>query len=398
MICKLSFVFFQEAVCLTCGIVASEIKLVDAPFTPATSSTFVPYSSFAARIHRKKKPPKTLVHGLEVIERLCHENDVKQHSNLKEVVINIFKHLCSIRNFRTQEDAGVTAACCLFQVFRENEQVIPIKTICRQIQCAKGKFSHCLKYVKSYEKDHPNSAFNALKKMEDEISEEHPSVSMKSLIREVCSNADPEEKNVLMEKTTSLLKLADDCWLFTGRSPRSVVVACAYLCWKSLKPSRKKASFVKFCKSFGISEPVAKLRIPELKELLLKLGKKIPHYNPNYVNEENLLFHLTTILENSETLRNDLLPDTHKRDAVNFKEYTTFRFPPDCVPRKEPKSSVIYAPDMNASDVEISDSEIESYIRSDVKKKVSELFKKNYLSVTESKSSNNLDSQDSSKL
>lgn len=366
--------YLQIEVCKSCGIVVEDTTLSSAECV-VSRSTFTPFSRSEARLHKKKSKPIPLIHGLRVLDNLCHVNSITS-SSAKAEVTALFKLVVSVRRFSKKEDGGTAVACCLFLLLRKNKETIPINTLCKQVPCTKRKFSFFLKFLKSclscnekfkqYSFILDNNVYDSQQKEEDEIPDIVP-----SLIREICVKAETEEKAQLMDKTASLVKLAYSCWLFTGRSPRSVVVASAFLSWKSMLRIRKSISFANFCNKFEIHERTAVLRIPELKALLLKLGKMIPSRTENYVNENNLLFHLNTILEHSETLRNDLFPDSYTCNEVDTAEFSNFRYPSIKInrhPRKEASDAVHYDSDMNASDVEIPDSEIDSYLVSDKKK------------------------------
>lgn len=322
-----------------------------------------------------------------VLDNLCHINNIP--SRLKAEVTDLFKLIVSTRHFKQREDAGTTVACCLFLIQRRYKEAITITTLCKQAQCTKGKFSFFLKYLKSCLSS--NEKFeqfayildNTAIECTEQDSEEKVADTIESLIRVVCDKAKNGEKAELMEKTAALVKLADSCWLLTGRSPRGVVVASAYLCWKSMHYSKshiRKTSYPKFCKELGIREPLARLRIPELQDLLVKLGKHIPSFCKNFVNEKNVFFHLNTILEQSESLRNELFPHEYTKEEVAAVEFSNFRYPPlNNTPRAESTTNVQYDPDMHASDIEISDSEIELYLISDSKRKIIELCEQNKL-------------------
>lgn len=369
----------QIEVCKSCGIVVEDITLSSAECF-VSRPTFTPFSKSEARLHQKKSKPIPLLHGLKVLDNLCHVNSIPSSSPLKAEITALFKLVVSVRKFSKKEDGGAAVACCLFLRLQKNKQTIPINTLCKQVPCTKRKFSFYLKVLKSclscneefkqYSFILDDSAYDSTQKDEEEVPNIVP-----SLIHEICVKAKTEEKAQLIDKTASLVKLAYSCWLFTGRSPRSVVVASAFLSWKSMLRMRKSISFAKFCEKFEIYEPRAKIRIPELKALLLNLGEKIPSRTENYVNKKNLLFHLNTILEHSETLRNDLFPDSYTCEEVDTAEFFNFRYPSiKRNPRKEASDAVHYDSDMNASDIEIPDSEIESYLVSD-KKKIIEFCK-----------------------
>lgn len=377
--CGESAVEEDEQVCSSCGIVIDDITF-GTEFTSFQRVRYTPLTRAGARILNKAKPKIGLTYGLSSLKNLCHVYSIPSETELE--LTEMLKNVYPSKRFKLKEDVGVLGGCCLFLLQRRNNQSIPINDICHQLDCTRRKFGYFLSFLKSWLAiTHQNFLLNPVEEgdgifaqcqKKDRIADPDLPERAESLIPAVCIHASEEEKDKLMKKTVELVKLANSCWLFTGRSPHSVVVACAFLCWKSLNPHRKKSSFAKFCSALKIREPVAKLRIPEIKALLLKLGRKIPSYTKDYVNEDNFLFHLDTILENSETLRNDLLPDEFCQEEINCKEFDSFRFPPKRIPRKIPESAVTYDSDMNASDIEISDSEIESYIVYNTQKKTIE--------------------------
>lgn len=360
----------QGQVCESCGVVVEGIQLNnEISRTPYTSIIPRTRNKFERCLKKTKPVPAALTHGLDCLKNLWHIFQIPQ--NREDEAANILKSAYKAKRFKRKEDFAVLAGCCLY-LFQKKHEFISLKEICAQLQCTRKKFSKMLNFLKSWasSKNIDWSASgnegwfsNGHLISDDEEEDIDLPTAAKYLIHVVCAKAPEAEKKLLLKKTGDLLKLANSCWLFTGRSPHSVVVACAFLCWKSMHLHQKRTSFSRFCSDFGIREPVAKVRIPELKELLLKLGRKIPSCTPNYVNESNLLFHLDTILDNSETFRNDLLADEFSEEAVNSKEFSTFRIPVKNPPRKIANTAITYPEDMNASDIEISDSEIESYIR-----------------------------------
>lgn len=75
------------------------------------------------------------------------------------------------------------------------------------------------------------------------------------------------------------MELAGDSWIVTGRRPIPIMTAAMYLAWQSLKPSRLRLKYTleKFCRVAQVTpHRVAKKRVVEMKEVLCKLGKEIP--------------------------------------------------------------------------------------------------------------------------
>ncbi|KAM8827662.1 transcription factor IIIB 50 kDa subunit isoform 2-T2 [Spinachia spinachia] len=88
-----------------------------------------------------------------------------------------------------------------------------------------------------------------------------------------------ENHKDLTKRAVELVELAADTWIVTGRQPVPVMMAAIYLSWQSLKPNRHrlKLSLDKFCQLAKVKKqkPAAN-RVTEMKEVLWKLGKEIP--------------------------------------------------------------------------------------------------------------------------
>ncbi|XP_015929400.1 transcription factor IIIB 50 kDa subunit [Parasteatoda tepidariorum] len=352
----------EEQVCKACGIVCDDIQF---GIECNKDLSFKPFQSTASR----KPRAEALNHGIDAVDFLCHQFNIT--ADVKMETLNLLKEIYASRrkvgkSFKMKEDVGVLAGCCLLNIQRKHKLPVPINGFCSSLKCNKKKILKMTKVLQNYLID------NILSEEESEdynqdISVVNSSVedneSLESYTATLLSHAPEAIKNELIQKTTTLAKLADSCWLLTGRSKLGVVSAAAYLCWKSMNP-KNKLTLPGFCREYSLNVTKARSRVPELKDMLLKLGANIPSKTANYVTDKNIIFHLGYILENSESLRNDLLSDKFTTDAVNQKEFETFR---DCYSKPKPVKLHVssYADDMNASDIEISDTEIASYIRTD---------------------------------
>lgn len=102
----------------------------------------------------------------------------------------------------------------------------------------------------------------------------------------------------------ALVELAADSWIVTGRRPIPIMMASIFLAWQSLNPSkhRLKFSLDKFCQLAKVhkNKPASK-RITEIKEVLCKLGKEIPWVR-EAVSPDNVVQHVEDILKNRYAL------------------------------------------------------------------------------------------------
>lgn len=113
-----------------------------------------------------------------------------------------------------------------------------------------------------------------------------------------------EDSKVLMKRSVSLVELAGDSWIVTGRKPLPIILATVYLAWQSLKPNKPRLSFTldKFCQLAKVQKHKSAItRISELKEALCKLGKEIPWVGET-VKPGNVVQHVGDILEHRHVL------------------------------------------------------------------------------------------------
>uniref|UniRef100_A0A3Q3K589 Transcription factor IIIB 50 kDa subunit n=1 Tax=Monopterus albus TaxID=43700 RepID=A0A3Q3K589_MONAL len=191
-----------------------------------------------------------------------------------------------------------------------------------------------------------------------------------------------ENSKDLTRCAVALVELAADSWIVTGRKPVPIIMAAVYLAWQSLRPTKQrlKTSLEKFCQIAKVNKyrPAVK-RIAEIKEALCKLGKEIPWVR-EAVTPDNVVQHVEDILQHRYALlrramrtHQDLVEQTpnsssvkhgpHERNDVELNWGKRVLFAPPCVIRA--KRRRVEQPELQdvTGDEEISDSEIDSYIR-----------------------------------
>lgn len=113
-----------------------------------------------------------------------------------------------------------------------------------------------------------------------------------------------ETSKDLTKRAVALVELAADSWIVTGRKPIPVMMAAIYLAWQSLKPNKQRLKFSldKFCQMAKVNKNnAASRRINEIKEVLCKLGKEIPWVR-EAVTPDNVARHVEDILQHRYAL------------------------------------------------------------------------------------------------
>lgn len=123
----------------------------------------------------------------------------------------------------------------------------------------------------------------------------------------------------------ALVELAGDSWIVTGRRPIPIMTAAMYLAWQSLNPSRLRLKYTleKFCRVAQVTpNRVAKKRVAEMKEVLCKLGREIPWQTaaptPGEVlmQVDDILKHRHALLRRAVQAHEDTLLLSECRDSL----------------------------------------------------------------------------------
>lgn len=199
-----------------------------------------------------------------------------------------------------------------------------------------------------------------------------------------------ESCQALSKRAVALVELAADSWIVTGRRPVPIMTAAMYLAWQSLKPSRLRLKYTldKFCRMAQVApHRVAKKRVAEMKEVLCKLGREIPWETvaPTpadvLLQVEDILKHRHALLRRAMRAHEDLVPESVEEETRNgpSEEHGSSAAAEGCEPERNWGKQLLFAPPCVVrpkrrrverpegkevtGDEEISDSEIDSYIR-----------------------------------
>uniref|UniRef100_A0A3B4AJ92 Transcription factor IIIB 50 kDa subunit n=1 Tax=Periophthalmus magnuspinnatus TaxID=409849 RepID=A0A3B4AJ92_9GOBI len=164
----------------------------------------------------------------------------------------------------------------------------------------------------------------------------------------------------LTKRALALVELAADSWIVTGRRPVPIMIAATYLSWQSLQPTklRLKMTLDKFCQMTKVDKnrPAMK-RVTEIKEMLY-----IQQCDAK--NKKTMRTKTAELKTSSKTGSSVLETERANNGACDEPNWgKRLLFAPPCVvnpkKRKRAPSNQINV----TGDEEISDSEIDSYIR-----------------------------------
>ncbi|KAM9306317.1 transcription factor IIIB 50 kDa subunit isoform 2-T2 [Pholidichthys leucotaenia] len=243
-----------------------------------------------------KRPCVNLIKGVERVGALCRI--LKVNSQIEELSKSYFREAYQnpsfIRSGLPKKD--VLAGSCVLLGCRMLSWPVTMATVGFLVDADPLTVGSVYQeVVKSLKIEAP--LFNVTDVMEAHSREYQ--ISSPDVPKELAEN--PAE---LTKRAVALVELSTDSWIVTGRRPAPIMMAATYLAWQSLNPNRQRLRLTlgKFCQVAKVTKQKAALqRIVEMKEMLCKLGKEIPWLRET-VTPDNVVVQLGDILENRYAL------------------------------------------------------------------------------------------------
>ncbi|KAI5614312.1 transcription factor IIIB 50 kDa subunit [Silurus asotus] len=364
-------------VCQDCGSVISE-GLFTTVLSEEKYSKAVPYY---ASTQVAKTPCPNLIKGLVRVRALCRI--LRLSKRMESDVANLFERAYQHPHFLNGHlmKKEMLGGSCVLSVCRQNNWPVALGTIGMLLDAdppSIGAIYNDLNQALNIQNT-TSSSFTELLEVHCHEFKLNPSDVPDIYVESV---------DRLVQRSTALLELAADLWLVTGRHPLPLLTACVYIAWQSLKPmARMKCTLKKFCElaklpnlkqTGGMRRDTAVRRIGELREALCKLGRVLPWLRGGAVEPSSICTLVEDILSYRRTLmlqamRNSELDlKAEEQSAASCEEVhwgkRNLFVPPSARKAKRPRLDSP-VPNVNG-DENISDTEIESYIRSPEEVKV----------------------------
>lgn len=290
--------------------------------------------------------------------------------------------LSGIRAARLQKKE-VVVGCCVLITCRQHNWPLTMGAICTLLYADLDVFS---------------STYMQIVKL---LGLDVPSLCLADLVKSYCSSfnlfqASPsmpakyvEDKDKMLSRTLLLVELANETWLVTGRHPLPIITAATFLAWQSLRPSdRLTCSLARFCKLANVDLPYpAASRLQELLAVLLQMASQLAWLQVLKLDKRSVVKHIGDLLQHRHMLVRMAFQDGTAEVETKQQQQqqgqgqqeevgdSTFGLPkrkrpaspalllPPCM-LKPPKRTHTRPPDsVVTGDEDISDSEIEQYLR-----------------------------------
>ncbi|OCT86700.1 hypothetical protein XELAEV_18020389mg [Xenopus laevis] len=355
----------DQLVCADCGCILSE-GLITTTVSEETSLQAVRYSDSTGE---NDSVTYCMKRGIIRVRDLCRV--LRLPDGFVDTALSYYKQAVGLPLYRlvSIEKKEIIVGCCVYITCRQQQWPITMGTICSLIYAKKELFA---------------SLFMDIVQV---LKVDVPSISLQNLVKSHCrsfklfkdsSEVPPqyaEKLDTVSERTVQTVELAYETWLVTGRHPIPMITAAAYISWQSFQPSRRlSCSLSRFCKLSDVDmPPPSTIRLKELQETLIKLAYHLPWLKILSLNRKNIVQHLGDLLKHRALLLRRALAVTEaelskgtEASSSTDQLNSTLVFLPPCVsnPKKRSRSVAFPCGDLDITgDEEISDSEIEQYLR-----------------------------------
>lgn len=266
----------------------------------------------------------------KLADRLCFTRDMKQELN-KYVKDSLYAELHHTSRGKMISVAGI----CAYITMIKNGKPVTVSEICSITDCAKQDFASLYyKYLSQYPQNHPG-----LQKLDQLIP-----CSLKAV------SFEESEKLKINKLVHDLLALFDQIMLIESKCPSLLILAASFIAWKSLERSRSATPFSKF-------RTITRLRseknhatvlrhVKELEDQMIRLAASIPWLSHIKITRSTTSHYVNEVLQ----FKKSVIYDHKSQVELN-------QIPP------KPTAAPVVEETVDG-DQEISDSEIDMYIRS----------------------------------
>uniref|UniRef100_H3AZX7 Transcription factor IIIB 50 kDa subunit n=2 Tax=Latimeria chalumnae TaxID=7897 RepID=H3AZX7_LATCH len=298
----------NQLVCVECGYVLTEGLLT----TTLSDETHFQVVRFTQSTEQTKQPTRSKIRGLKRVRDLCKILCLPYVC--EEKAVSYYQRAFDHPSYHTVrvEKKEILVGCCVYVSCRQHNWPLTVSTICSLLHADKGLFTTVfLNVIKEFELDVPAQSLTDLVKTycdSFQVFQNSRSVPPKFV----------EEKEKVVQRASQIVELASETWLVTGRHPIPIIIAASYLAWQSLRPAdRLSCSLLRFCKLAGVDFPSpASLRLKEISEVLAKLASQLAWLRVLNLNKKTVVKYIGDILHHRIVLLRNAIKSTFDATAA----------------------------------------------------------------------------------
>lgn len=284
----------SQLVCSDCGCVVTE-GVLTTTYSDEGNLREVTYSRSTGE---NEQVSRSQQRGLRRVRDICRI--LQLPSTFEDTAVAYYQQAyrhSGIRAARLQKKE-VLVGCCVLITCRQHNWPLTMGTICTMLYADLDMFSGTyMQIVKLLGLDVPSLCLADLVKTycsSFKLFQVTPSLPAKFV----------EDKEKMLSRTLKLVELADETWLVTGRHPLPVITAAAFLAWQSLQPSdRLTCSLARFCKLANVDLPYpASSRLQELLAVLLRMAEQLAWLQVLRLDKRSVVKHIGDLVQHRHML------------------------------------------------------------------------------------------------
>ncbi|GFY70587.1 hypothetical protein TNIN_301281 [Trichonephila inaurata madagascariensis] len=257
-------------------------------------------------------------HGLEILRRIFEIKLIDEST--RHTIENLFKSIDREHYIEGEKNVDILVVACFLYIIRRHKDYarVTMTEMGSRIKCSPELLKEYLKFVEFYCNDGENQRSEnvGIRNLEESVRK----VLSSDGVRKLCQKYKVNEDNFLTT-TLLLVKLADSCWIVTGRPLENVIKVCAYFGFMSVL-QKLVLPFNRFCFQSGFGYYKCRERFAEVKRMILTLSKPLSR---QALDVKTCISHISTILKESHILRNHLLGKVNSKKEFDRLEYALYR-------------------------------------------------------------------------
>ncbi|XP_022091682.1 transcription factor IIIB 50 kDa subunit-like [Acanthaster planci] len=229
-------------------------------------------------------PSRNLKPWMSYLKEVCSMMGLS--AEMEKGVVDIFSQACKgILKCKQRLKKQALCGAAVFTVCRQNDWPVVLSDVSTVVQCS------------------VSDLFAMKKLLTSEFNIQTPNADIEDLIESVLKRYGFDDQT-FVEKSVKVVSLAKDAWITCGRSHDAVIIAAAFLVWKSSEEGRGKGKqMATFCQQLPLKPPCQTAqRAREIRSILITLVKKIPWLKSKKITPEMATQYLDDVLKNKKYL------------------------------------------------------------------------------------------------
>ena len=346
------------SVCTNCGNVVNDVpKLV---FQQQTTTKDFGKISQPQRYHHQnlvkssdqKRTTIPVLYGIQLISSLSKNLDINKA--IREMAITLFRDVSKEKEFKncSTNVKQSLALCCLYVICNQESNHITFSELFKN---SDSVFKHVGKILLRLQKKRPEFFEKGSKKIE-------PLVPLYLFKHDFAD----KEKMTISDYATGLVWMWQEACLIQGLNPITVIYVALFYAWKAVNQKRSSITINEFCNQYGISNRRA---LSNKVQFFFKVLKDFAKYCPLLINSKELTKNTVSLqIEKIVSMKRLIIAQYNQNNTYDQQVLTEQKNDDTDYSETLPTKQIAFkkwSEDNIKEDQDLSEEEINSYIRTD---------------------------------